>query len=31
MTYIVVIFSILVQGVTIKNVVKKAMAKEVEF
>jgi monovalent cation:H+ antiporter, CPA1 family len=31
MTYIVVIFSILVQGVTIKSVVKKAMAKEVEL
>jgi len=31
MTYMVVIFSILVQGVTIKSVVKKAMAKEVEL
>lgn len=31
MTYIVVIFSILVQGVTIKSVVRKAMAKEVEL
>ena len=31
MTYIVVIFSILVQGVTIKHVVKKAMGKGVEL